>query len=237
MKLGGSVSEQVGTGTIRTIGIIGGTGKEGQGLAYRWLKAGYRVLVGSRQVEKAQAAAAELRALAGSDKDVSGVTNPEAAIQADLVVLTVPYTAHRSTLEGLKACLVGKILVDVTAPLVPPRVTRVQMPPAGSAAQEALEIVGEGVQVVSAFQNISYEKLLHDEDIECDVLVCGTSKAARSAVLELVRAAGMVGYDAGPIENSVVVEGLTSILIGINKQFGVQSSGVKIIGIPGEPAG
>ncbi len=110
------------------------------------------------------------------------------------------------------------------------------MPPAGSAAQEALEIVGEGVQVVGAFQNISYEKLLHNEEIECDVLVCGTSKAARAAVLELVRAAGMTGFDAGPIENSVVVEGLTSILIGINKQFGVQSSGVKITGIPRESA-
>jgi NADPH-dependent F420 reductase len=228
------VSEQ--SGAIHTIGIIGGTGKEGQGLAYRWLKAGYRILIGSRQAEKAQATAVELRSLAGVGVDVAGVTNLEAATQAELVVLTVPFAAHRPTLEGLKDCLVGKILVDVTVPLVPPRVTRVQMPPAGSAAQEALEIVGEGVQVVSAFQNISYEKLLYNVDIECDVLVCGTSKAARSVVLELVRAAGMVGYDAGPIENSVVVEGLTSILIGINKQFGVQSSGIKITGIPGETA-
>ncbi|RPJ46584.1 MAG: NADPH-dependent F420 reductase [Chloroflexi bacterium] len=214
---------------------MGGTGKEGQGLAYRWLKAGYRVLIGSRQLEKAQAAAVELRSLAGEGAEVSGVTNPDAATQAEVVVLTVPYAAHRPTLEGLKDCLGGKILVDVTVPLVPPKVTRVQMPPAGSAAQEALEIVGEGVQVVSAFQNISYEKLLNDEDIECDVLVCGTSKTARSVVLELVRAAGMVGFDAGPIENSVVVEGLTSILIGINKQFGVQSSGVMITGIPRDP--
>jgi 8-hydroxy-5-deazaflavin:NADPH oxidoreductase len=228
------VSEQA--GAIHTIGIIGGTGKEGQGLAYRWLKAGYRVLIGSRQAEKAQAAADELRSLVGDRADVAGVTNQDAATQADLVVVTVPYAAHRPTLEGVKDCLVGKILVDVTAPLVPPKVTRVQMPPAGSAAQEALEIVGEGVQVVSAFQNISYEKLLHNEEIQCDVLVCGTSKAARSAVLELVRAAGMVGFDAGPIENSVVAEGLTSILIGINKQFGVQSSGIKITGIPSEPA-
>lgn len=228
------MSEQ--TAGIRTIGIIGGTGKEGQGLAYRWLRAGYSVLIGSRQVERAQAAAAELRALAGEEADVRGVANPDAARQADLVILTVPYSAHRVTLEGLKECLAGKILVDVTVPLVPPKVTRIQMPPAGSAAQEALEIVGEGVQVVSAFQNISYEKLLHNEEIECDVLVCGTSKAARAAVLELVRAAGMTGFDAGPIENSVVVEGLTSILIGINKQFGVQSAGIKIIGLPKEPS-
>ncbi len=227
------MSEQ--TVGIHTIGIIGGTGKEGKGLAYRWLKAGYRVLIGSRQLEKAEAAAAELRALAGRGADVVGVPNPDAAAQAEVVVLTVPYAAHRQTLEGLKDCLQGKILVDVTVPIVPPKVTRVQMPPAGSAAQETLEIVGEGVQVVSAFQNISYEKLLNDESIECDVLVCGTSKAARTAVLDLVRAAGMVGFDAGPIENSVVAEGLTSILIGINKQYGVQSSGVKITGIPRDP--
>jgi NADPH-dependent F420 reductase len=216
---------------IKTIGIIGGTGKEGKGLAYRWLKAGYRVLIGSRQAEKATAAADELRALAGSQADVHGVTNPEAATQADLVVLTVPYSAHRQTLEGLVEVVSGKILIDVTVPLAPPKVTRVQMPPAGSAAQEAQEILGETVQVVAAFQNVSYERLLHDEDVGCDVLVCGTGKAARSQVLTLVRDAGLVGFDAGPIENSVVVEGLTSVLIGINKQFGVQSSGIKIIGI------
>jgi NADPH-dependent F420 reductase len=127
---------------------------------------------------------------------------------------------------------VGKILIDVTVPLVPPKVTRVQMPPAGSAAQEAQEILGEGTQVVAAFQNISYEHLLHDETVNCDVLVCGSSKAARTKVIELVEAAGLVGFDAGPIENSMVVEGLTSVLIGINKQFGVQSAGIKITGVP-----
>ena len=218
--------------TIKTIGIIGGTGKEGKGLAYRWLKAGYRVLIGSHQAEKAIAAADELQALLPQTVDVRGVTNPEAAEQADLVVLTVPFSAHRPTLEGLKDCLAGKILVDVTVPLVPPKVSKVQMPPAGSAAQEAQEILGEGTQVVAAFQNVSYEKLLHNEDIGCDVLVTGNGKAARARVLELIRAAGMVGFDAGPIENSVVVEGLTSVLIGINKQFGVQSAGIQITGVP-----
>lgn len=219
---------------IRTIGVIGGTGKEGKGLAYRWLKAGYCIIIGSRHLEKAQAAADDLRALAGADAQVSGATNPEAALQADLLVLTVPYNAHRATLEGLKEALTGKILVDVTVPLVPPKVTKVQMPPAGSAAQEAQEILGDGVTVVAAFQNVSYEKLLHDEDVGCDVLVTGTSKAARQQVIALARAAGMVAFDAGPIENSVVAEGLTSILIGINKQFGVQSAGIRITGIPKE---
>lgn len=223
------------TRTIRTIGIIGGTGKEGKGLAFRWLKAGYRVLIGSRQAEKAMAAADDLRNLAGAQADVTGVTNPEAVSNSDVVVLTVPYSAHRTTLEGLKDVLQGKLLIDVTVPIVPPKVTRVQMPPDGSAAQETVAILGEGVTVTSAFQNVSYERLLKDEDIGCDVLVCGINKAARAVVLELIRAGGMVGYDAGPIENSMVVEGLTSVLIGINRQFGVQSAGIKIIGVPDSP--
>jgi 8-hydroxy-5-deazaflavin:NADPH oxidoreductase len=226
------VSEQ--ETAIRSIAIVGGTGKEGKGLAYRWVKAGYRVLIGSRQAEKAEAAAADLKALAGADAAVSGHENPFAANAADLVVLTVPYSAHRATLETIKPCMAGKILIDVTVPLVPPKVSKVQMPPAGSAAQEALEILGEGVQVAAAFQNISYEHLLHDEEVTCDVLVTGSSKVARAAALTLVRAAGLVGFDAGPIENSVVVEGLTSILIGINKQFGVQSAGIRITGVPRE---
>jgi 8-hydroxy-5-deazaflavin:NADPH oxidoreductase len=227
------VSETESTG--KTIAIVGGTGKEGKGLAFRWLKAGYRVLIGSRQAEKAQAAAVEIGDLVGPGASIEGMENPAAAAAADIVVLTVPYSAHRSTLEGLKTVLAGKILVDVTVPLVPPRVTRVQMPEAGSATQEAQEILGEETQVVAAFQNVSYEKLLHDGPVGCDVLVCGGNKAARAEVLELVRAGGMVGFDAGPIQNAMVVEGFTSILIGINKQYGVQSAGIYITGIPRDP--
>jgi NADPH-dependent F420 reductase len=132
----------------------------------------------------------------------------------------------------LRDALAGKILIDVTVPLVPPKVTKVQMPPEGSAAQQAQAILGDATRVVAAFQNISYEHLLNDEDIQCDVLVTGIDKEARSIVLDLVKAAGMVGWDAGPIENSVVIEGMTSVLIGINKQFGVQSAGIKITGVP-----
>ncbi len=216
---------------IKTIAILGGTGKEGKGLAYRWSRAGYDIIIGSRQVEKALAAAEEVRQLPGIIGKVTGTTNPEAATGGDLVVVTVPYSAHRAILEQLKPELQGKILIDVTVPLAPPKVTKVQMPEAGSAAQEAQAILGEGVQVVDAFQNISYERLLHEEDINCDVLVCGTGKAARQVVLGLVREAGMVGWDAGPIENAVVVEGMTSILIGINKQYGVESSGIRITGV------
>jgi len=216
---------------VRSIAVLGGTGKEGKGLAFRWARAGYQVIIGSRSAEKAVLAAAEINHLLGSGGTVLGMENPQAAQTADLLVLTVPFSAHKETLQALREAMQGKILVDVTVPLVPPKVSKVQMPPAGSAAQEAQEILGPEVQVVAAFQNISYEHLLHDEPVECDVLVCGVTRQARAVVLGLVEAAGLTGWDAGPIENSVVVEGMTSVLIGINKQYGVQSAGIKITGV------
>jgi NADPH-dependent F420 reductase len=216
---------------LLTIAVLGGTGREGKGLAYRWAKAGYRVLIGSRSSERAVKTASEIMELLEGSSSLVGMINLEAAEQADIAVLTVPYSAHRDTLEDVKGALQGKILVDVTAPLVPPKVSKVQMPPAGSAAQEAKEIVGGDVEVVAAFQNISHEHLLGEEEVECDVLVTGTSKKAREEVLTLVEAAGLTGWDAGPIENSVVVEGLTSVLININKQYGSKHSGIKITGV------
>jgi NADPH-dependent F420 reductase len=213
-----------------SIAILGGTGKEGKGLAYRWARAGYHVLIGSRDEEKAKVAANDVREMLGEGVSVNGLGNLEAAKEANIVVLTVPYSAHRATLEAVKDELQGKILVDVTVPLVPPKVSTVQMPAAGSAAQEAREIVGEGVEVCAAFQNISHEHLLGDSDVECDVLVTGTGKTAREEVLKLVDAAGLTGWDAGPLQNSVVVEGLTSVLIGINKKYGSTHAGIKITG-------
>jgi len=215
---------------LMTIAVLGGTGKEGKGLAYRWAKAGYKVLIGSRSSERAVTAASEIMELLEGASSVVGTSNLEAAQLAEIVVVSVPYAAHRETLEGVKDALKGKLLIDVTAPLVPPKVTKVQMPAAGSAAQEAKEIVGEGVEVVAAFQNISHELLLTDDEIECDVLVTGTSKDARTEALRLVEAAGLTGWDAGPIENSVVVEGLTSVLININKQYGSTHAGIRITG-------
>ncbi len=217
---------------IKTIAIAGGTGKEGKGLAYRWAIAGYQIIIGSRNLDKAQAAASDLNTLLAGRAVVKGMVNQDAVSMADLAVLTVPFAAHSDTLQSLKTSLVGKILIDVTVPLVPPKVTKVQPPPAGSAAQEAVLIVGESTRVCAAFQNISYEHLLNDEEITCDVLVTGVDKEARTLVLKLVSDAGMIGWDAGVIENSIVIEGMTSILIGINKQFGVQSAGIQITGVP-----
>jgi NADPH-dependent F420 reductase len=215
---------------VLTIAVLGGTGKEGKGLAYRWAKSGYHVLIGSREATKAHDAVKEILGLLEGEAAIEGMTNPEAAQKANIVVLTVPYAAHKSTLESVKDALKGKILVDVTVPLVPPKVATVQMPSAGSAAQEAKQIVGEGVEVCAAFQNISHEHLLDDGDVECDVLVTGTNKDARAEVIKLVEAAGLTGWDAGPLENSVVIEGLTSVLIGINKKYGSTHAGIKITG-------
>ncbi|GER81179.1 MAG: NADPH-dependent F420 reductase [Anaerolineae bacterium CFX3] len=215
---------------LLTVAVLGGTGKEGKGLAYRWAKAGYHVHIGSREAAKAEAAASELMDRLQGEAFIQGMSNFDAARQADIVVLTVPYAAHRSTLEAVKDAVKGKILIDVTVPLVPPKVATVQMPKAGSAAQEAREILGADAQVCAAFQNVSHEHLLTDADVECDVLVTGTSKEARAETLKLVEAAGLTGWDAGPLENSVVVEGLTSVLIGINKKYGSAHAGIKITG-------
>lgn len=216
---------------LLSIAVLGGTGKEGKGLAYRWAKAGYHVLIGSRTEDKAITAAKEVSEMLGDGVSVVGMDNLKAAQEANIVVLTVPYSAHRSTLESVKDLLQGKTLVDVTVPLVPPKVSTVQMPAAGSAAQEAREVLGEGVQICAAFQNISHEHLLGEEGAECDVLVTGTSKDARANVIKLVEAAGLQGWDAGPLENSVVIEGMTSVLIGINKKYGSTHAGIKITGV------
>ncbi len=213
-----------------SIAILGGTGREGKGLAYRWAHAGHRVIIGSRVPERAQAAAADINTRLGNEL-VSAGDNLSAARDADVVVLTVPYSAHRETLETVRDALQGKLLIDVTVPLMPPKVTKVQMPPAGSAAMEAREILGESVEIADAFQNISYEYYLGRDDLDCDVLVTGTSKDARARALQLVEDAGLMGWDAGPIENSAVVEGLTSLLIHINRQYGSTHAGIRITGI------
>jgi len=218
------------------IAIIGGTGKEGKGLAYRWVKAGYPVIIGSRSEEKAQAAVNEIYGLLSDNEilnvSIIGKANREAVDLCGIAVLTVPFEFHKDILEELKPSLQGKYLLDVTVPLVPPKVSTVQIPPHGSAAMQAQMILGERVKVISAFQNISFELLLSNTKIECDVLVCGTDLESRELGLKLVNNAGLIGWDAGPLENSIVQEGLTSVLIRINKKFGVHSSGIQITGAP-----
>lgn len=216
----------------KTVAVLGGTGNEGPGLALRWAKSGqYQVIIGSRQAEKGERVAAELNEKLGRDA-IRGMANEDAARAADLCVLTVPYSAHGPTLTALRELLQGKILVDVTVPLKPPKVSHVNVPPGGSAGLEAQVILGESARVVSAFQNVGAAHLAEDDShIDCDVLICGDDKEAKAEAIALAEAAGMRGIDAGPLKNSVVVEGLTAVLIGINIRHKVKGSGIKITGI------
>jgi NADPH-dependent F420 reductase len=218
-----------------SIAILGGTGKEGAGLALRWANAGHRVVIGSRSSERAAQTAAAINARIGADR-AQGADNRTAAQNGEIVVLTVPYAAQLSTLQEVKAALAGKILIDVTVPLMPPQVGRVQLPDGGSAVLKAQAMLGDGVRVVSAFQNVSAE-LLADigRAIDCDVLVCGDDRDARAQVIALAHAAGMRAFHAGPLANSAVAEALTSVLITINRQYKVKHSGIVITGLPAEP--
>lgn len=216
---------------LLAIAVLGGTGKEGKGLAYRWARAGYRVLIGSRVDHKAISAAAELVEALDGTASVVGMSNLEAAKEADIVVLTVPYPAQDEILRSIAEVVKGKLLIDVAVPLVPGHVSRVKMPGPGSAAQAAREILGPESEVAAAFHNVPHEYLLQDTPIESDVLVTGTSKEARAETLRLVAAAGLRGWDAGGLENSMVTEGLVSVLIHINRKYGSTHAGIKITGV------
>jgi NADPH-dependent F420 reductase len=216
----------------KNVAVLGGTGSEGPGLALRWAKSGeYRVIIGSRQAEKAERVASDLNQKLGQDL-IEGMTNEKAVRAADLCVLTVPYSAQEATLVALHDVLQGKILVNVTVPLQPPKVTHVNLPEGRSAGEEAQATLGEGVRVVTAFQNVGAGHLAEDEDpIDCDVLVCGDNKDAKAEAIALAEAAGMRGIDAGPLKNSVAVEALTPVLIGINIRHKVKATGIRITGI------
>jgi 8-hydroxy-5-deazaflavin:NADPH oxidoreductase len=215
-----------------SIAVLGGSGKEGSGLALRWAKAGHSVILGSRSADKAQAAAEELNRLLGS-VSVRGTDNRAAAQQATIVVLTVPYSAQRPTALEVRELLVGKILIDVTVPLKPPKVGIVNLPPEGSAVLALQKALGPEVRVVSAFQNVSAAHLRDLEYVvDCDVLVCSDDDAAGDVAVSLAEAAGMRGWRCGPLANSIVSEGLTSVLISINHRYQIQGSGIRITGTP-----
>ncbi|QAZ45052.1 NADPH-dependent F420 reductase [Mesorhizobium sp. Pch-S] len=207
------------------IGIIGGTGDLGSGLAKAWTAAGYQVVIGSRSPEKAKAFAGELGNLArGSD-------NLGAAAAADVVVLAVPFASHATTLEEIKPALQGKILVDAVVPLVPPKVSTVQLPDGGSAAQIAQRQLGDGVRVVSAFHNVGASKLHAGGRADCDVLVFSDDKEARDAVIELAGVVANRGIGGGVLANSAAAEALTSVLISINRTYKVSGAGIAITGL------
>jgi NADPH-dependent F420 reductase len=214
-----------------SICVVGGTGAEGSGLALRWAHAGHKVAIGSRDESKAKAAAVELNAILGGER-IAGVENAKGAAAAEIVVLTVPFSSQVATVAGLKEQLAGKILIDVTVPLVPPKVSTVQLPETDSCVVNIQKLLGASVRVVSAFQNVSAHKLKKlDYAIDCDVLVACDDREAREIGIALAKDAGLRGIDAGPLANSVVAESLTSALIWINRKYKVPDAGIRITGL------
>ncbi|MGH7125530.1 MAG: NADPH-dependent F420 reductase [Stellaceae bacterium] len=214
---------------LPVVGILGGTGALGKGLATRWAAAGYPLVIGSREAAKAEAAAGSISAGA-SAVAVRGMDNLATAQVAEIAVVTVPFANHIAILREVAGALSGKILIDTTVPLVPPKVATVQLPAEGSAAVAAQRLLGPTVRVVSAFHNVAAHKLQTGQAIDCDVLVCGDDKAARETVIAMAKAIGLRGIDAGPLANSAAAEALTSVLIGINRRYKVDGAGIRITG-------
>jgi len=213
------------------IGIVGGTGKLGSGLAVRWTRAGHEIVIGSRDVGKARARVEEL-ALDGHGPmewgDYAGT-----AREADVVVLAVPYEAHGQALEAIREAVAGKIVLDVTVPLKPPKVSRVYLPPGQSAALEAQALLGEGTPVVAALHHVSASHLADAAHaIECDVLVASDDARAKDAVMQLVGDLGLRALDAGALVNAIALESLTAVLIHLNRVYKSQGAGVVLTNLP-----
>ena len=221
-------------GSGKKIAVLGGTGQQGGALALRWARAGYAIIIGSREAARAAARAQELSArvpgAAISGRDMAG-----AARDGDIVVLSVPYAAHAATLAAIREAVQGKIVVDVTVPLVPPRVARVQLPARGRGRGRGAGGAGARRQVVSAFQNVAAHLLEGEGEIPCDVLVCGDDKEARGEVVALARAAGLRAFHAGSLANSAAAEALTSVLIFLNGRYHT-TSGIRLTGLPEDGA-
>ena len=213
----------------KRIAIIGGTGNEGPGLAMRWANAGYRVIIGSREESRAVETANRVNTKLGVDT-ITGQQNNDAARNSDVCILTVVYTAHRSAVESLKADLDGKILIDATA-RIDFRNPKPPEPP--SAGRTAQMILGQNVKVVAAFQNVPAHALKKDLDkpIDTDVLVFSDDREAAEIAIELANAGGMKAYFAGDLDNAIVAEGITALLIDINKNYGVKNASIGITGL------
>ena len=208
----------------QTISVIGGTGALGSALAWRLARAGHKVIIGSRDADGAAAKAAEL------GHGLTGMSNADAAAAGDILFVTVPFAAQAATLESIADAAKGKIVVDTTVPLVPPKVMRVQLPAEGSAAARAGAILGEEVRTVAAFHNVAAHRLAQDGDVDCDILVFGDDKEARAEVVVLANAIGLRGVHAGALVNAAAAEAMTSLLIFINKTYKADGAGIRITG-------
>lgn len=207
-----------------TIAVVGGTGQLGAAIAWRLARAGRVVIIGSRRADAAEEKAREL------GHGLRGMSNTDAAAAADIVIVTVPFAAQGATLAEIRPHVAGKIVVDTTVPLVPPKVMRVQLPSEGSAAARAATTLGPDVRLVSAFHNVAAHKLAQDVEVECDVLVFGDDPAARGEIVACADAMGLRGLHGGALVNSAAAEALTSILIFMNRTYKVDGAGIRITG-------
>jgi NADPH-dependent F420 reductase len=221
----------------RMIAVIGGTGPEGMGLAYRWARAGENVVIGSRDAQRAREVAAKLALRAGENARIQGMENAEAVAAAEIVVLTVPFSGQASLLKKLKASFrPGAILIDTTVPLAasiggsPAKTLGVWQ---GSAAQQAAELVPKEVAVAAAFHNISAELLDSEKSVDCDAIICADDERARNAASELAeKIPGVRAINGGRLENARIVESITALFITINQKYKVHTVGLRLTGLP-----
>jgi 8-hydroxy-5-deazaflavin:NADPH oxidoreductase len=216
------------------IAVIGGTGDLGSGLARLWSAAGYPIVIGSRAKERAVAAAQQLALQSGTN--VSGHDNRGAAQIAEVVALCVPYSNHDGIIEEIAPVMAGKILVDAVVPLIPPRVSVVHLPPAGSPALAAQRRLGAEVRVAAAFHNVSAKKLHDGHKADCDVLVFSDDRQVRGQIIRLADVIATRGVDGGTLANAVAAEALTSVLIAINRRYKIAGAGIRITGLPSDDA-
>jgi 8-hydroxy-5-deazaflavin:NADPH oxidoreductase len=221
----------------RKIGILGGTGPEGSGLAYRLARAGEHIVIGSRDAQRAAEAAARLRARIGGTAQIDGADNTAVVAQCEIVVLTVPFSGQAALLKQLKSSWrAGTIVIDTTVPLaatVGGAATRMLGVWQGSAAEQTKELLPAGVSVAAAFQNLGAEMLADDGPVDCDVLVCSDDEKAKQIALELAgKIPGARALNGGKLENARIVESLTALLIGLNMRYKVHAAGIRFTGLP-----
>ena len=215
-----------------SIAIIGGTGKEGFAIGTRFARAGFRTIIGSRSSEKAINAAYNLNTQFNIIT-AEGSTNRDATAKADVILLAVPYDGMNPILEDIKPVTSGKIIINIASSLDAEKKSRAKINPAGSIAMEIQTFLGPDAKVVDAFQNISPEQLeKFDEKIETNVLVVGADRETRDIIIGLIKKIGIDAYDAGTIQNAVVVETMTAALIAINIRYKTKGAGIQLIGVP-----
>jgi NADPH-dependent F420 reductase len=217
---------------VTRLAVIGGTGKEGNALAARFARAGVEVLIGSRDAGRGAAAAEDLNRRLGLET-ARGMSNRNAAEQAEIVLLSLPYEGMAPILADLRDAVQGKVVINIASALDPERKSRAKVPPAGSTTAEVQQFFGDAVKVVAAFQSIAPEKLEEvDSQIDSDVLVCGADRETRTRVIDLIHQIGIDALDAGMLANAVAVETLTAVLIALNIRYKTRGAGIRVTGIP-----